>query len=250
MPSSIVQRTTDVERYRQALRPTDAEFLVTARGRFSGTVTKLDLHRLWMSRLQESLPRTWCIQMFPDRSAISFFTAPGPAIHANGIEVRSTEVALLRASATFSLRSTAASYLGSMSLPIEDMAEISIALAGRDLGPRDGVLSMRAEPSRLARLLRLHEAAGRLAETAPEIVSNLDAARGLEQILIDAMIGCLSHGLVQEDSASRRRHSTIIRRFRTFAEEHPEEPLYLADVCAAIGVNRRTLHYCCLEQLG
>jgi len=33
-----------------------------------------------------------------------------------------------------------------------------------------------------------------LAENAPEIIANPDAAYGLEQALIEAMVSCLAHG--------------------------------------------------------
>jgi hypothetical protein len=46
----------------------------------------------------------------------------------------------------------------------------------------------------MARLQRLHAVTGELAETAPEIIANPDAARGLEQALIEAMAECLSQG--------------------------------------------------------
>ena len=43
----------------------------------------------------------------------------------------------------------------------------------------------------MARLQRLHAAAGQLAKDAPEIIAHPEAARGLEQALIEAMVGCL-----------------------------------------------------------
>jgi hypothetical protein len=38
-------------------------------------------------------------------------------------------------------------------------------------------------------MMKLHAAVGRLAENAPEIIANPDAARGLEQALIEAVVG-------------------------------------------------------------
>jgi AraC-like DNA-binding protein len=102
----------------------------------------------------------------------------------------------------------------------------------------------------MARLQRLHVAAGRLAEEAPEIIANPDAARGLEQALIEAMIGCLSQGEVGEDSVARRQHELIMRRFRRVVEENPDHPLFLPEICTAIGVSDRTLRLCCQEHLG
>ena len=102
----------------------------------------------------------------------------------------------------------------------------------------------------MARLQRLHMAAGQLAEKAPEIIANPDAARGLEQLLIEAMIGCLGQGEVGEDRVAQRQHELIMRRFRRVVEESPDHPLYLPEICKAIGASDRTLRLCCQEHLG
>jgi transcriptional regulator GlxA family with amidase domain len=102
----------------------------------------------------------------------------------------------------------------------------------------------------MARLQRLHAAAGHLAEEAPEIIANPDAARGLEQALVEAMISCLADGEVREDSLAQRHHELIMRRFRRVVEENPEQPLYIPEVCKAIRVASRTLRMCCQEHLG
>jgi AraC-like DNA-binding protein len=102
----------------------------------------------------------------------------------------------------------------------------------------------------MARLRRLHGAAVHLAHTAPEIIANPDAARGLETALAEAFVDCLATGRPRAESAVLRRHGAIMKRFRDVVEERPGEPLYLAEVCEALGVTRRTLHLCCHEHLG
>ncbi len=42
----------------------------------------------------------------------------------------------------------------------------------------------------------------------------------------------------------------ILRRFRRAVEENPDQPLYIPELCASIGVSDRTLRVCCQEQLG
>jgi AraC-like DNA-binding protein len=84
----------------------------------------------------------------------------------------------------------------------------------------------------------------------PEIIANADAAYGLEQALIEAMVGCLAVGTVHEDCVAQRRHSMILRRFRSVVEGNPDQALYIPDLCKLIGVSDRTLRICCQEQLG
>ena len=63
----------------------------------------------------------------------------------------------------------------------------------------------------MARLQRLHAAAGHLAEEAPEIIANPDAARGLEQALIEAMVDCLSQGEEREHTPAQGQHAIVVR---------------------------------------
>ena len=81
-----------------------------------------------------------------------------------------------------------------MSLPVEDMASVGAAIAGCDLTPPHDALPITPPPFAMARLQRLHAAAGQLAEDAPEIIAHPEVARGLEQALIEAMVGCLGRG--------------------------------------------------------
>ena len=41
-----------------------------------------------------------------------------------------------------------------------------------------------------------------------------------------------------------------MRRFRRVVEESPEQPLFIPEICKAIGVSERTLRMCCREHLG
>lgn len=45
-------------------------------------------------------------------------------------------------------------------------------------------------------------------------------------------------------------HFQVIARFEDFLETRRYEPVYLAEICAAVGVSERTLRSCCQEYLG
>jgi AraC-like DNA-binding protein len=51
-------------------------------------------------------------------------------------------------------------------------------------------------------------------------------------------------------TSGSRRHDMIIARFEEFMETRPGQPLYLTEICAAIGVAERTLRVACEEHLG
>ncbi len=64
------------------------------------------------------------------------------------------------------------------------------------------------------------------------------------------MVRCLAEGATVKPTAGSRRHDTIIARFEEFLEANPGRPIYLTEICAAIGVAERTLRASCAEHLG
>jgi AraC-like DNA-binding protein len=250
MPSSAVRTFTDPDEYGAAIRQGTYELTVTERGHFIAKLTRIDLHRLWMQRFSDNLPRTSHIAGWGGRAVIAFRTQPGPSLLSGGMEMQPTNIVRYGEGQNYYRRSSGCASYGSMSLPVEDMAAVGEALAAVDLRPPPDASLITPPPAAMARLQRLHAAAGDLAETAPEIIANADAARGLEQALIEAMVGCFSHSEDCQHSLAQGQHTIVMRRFRRVVEEHPGEPLYIPEICKTIGVSERTLRTCCQEHLG
>src|SRR4029077_13283378 len=61
---------------------------------------------------------------------------------------------------------------------------------------------------------------------------------------------CLTEGESSELTAGGRRHDMIVARFEEFLDANPDKPLYLTEICAAIGVAERTLRAACEEHVG
>src|SRR5438132_14069299 len=76
MPSSAVRTFTDPDDYAASLRATSLELAITASGRFSGAITRIDLHGLWMQRFSESLPQIGYSSVLPGRAVFR----SGPAL--------------------------------------------------------------------------------------------------------------------------------------------------------------------------
>jgi len=131
-----------------------------------------------------------------------------------------------------------------VSLPVEEIASIGATMAGCDLTPPRDTMRVTPPPEVMTRLQRLHAAATHLAETAPEIIANPDAARGLEQALTQAMVGCLRVGSVNEDSVAQRQHELIMRRFHRVLEEKPGQSVYVTEIPRRGGTARRAWARC------
>jgi AraC-like DNA-binding protein len=139
---------------------------------------------------------------------------------------------------------------GSMSLPLDDLAAASETLVDHPITRPSVSTVIRPSSALMSRLLGLHETAGRLAKAAPDILSNPEVARALENELTCAMIMCLTENIRVESRISTLRHSVIMARLEEFLAAHASTPLYVAEICTAIGVSERTLRACCQEQLG
>ena len=137
----------------------------------------------------------------------------------------------------------------SLSIPTAEFVAASSALADRDLSaPRDPQVVM-LSPSKMKSLLRAQTTISNLAETSPHLLANADIVQALKHSLISTTITCLNGSDTCDDKWAQQTHDTIMRRFRRVLEEHPNRPIYLPEICAAIGVPERTLRLCCQERL-
>ena len=253
MPSSEVGNFTDPDDYAAAVRGSQAEVTILGRGHFSAKLIRTDLHRLWMLRLSDNLPRLGHSGLSPGmdgRAVISFRTASGPPLLWSGSEVAPTSIVWHSKRDSSFQRSTGSFSWGSMSLPVDEIASLGSAIAGRDLTPPKQALTVTPSPPAMAKLQQLHAAAGHLAETAPEIIANADAARGLEQALVQALVDCLGYREGRQITVAQGQHAIVMRRFWRVVEENPEQPLYIPEICKAIRVSDRTLRMVCQEHLG
>jgi len=250
MPSSQVHTFADPGEYAAAIRATTIDLTVTTRGHFTGKRIRIDLHRLWMQRLFENKPRTLHSAFVTGRAIVTFPIHPGPALHWGGAELQPSNIIRHIEGETAFQHSSGPTSWGAMSLPVTDMVSFGAAIAGLDLTPPKDPLFLTPSSIAMARVQRLHAAVGQLAEDAPEIIANPDAARGLEQALIEALIGCLADGEAREHTWAQGQHAVVMRRFRRVVEENSEQPVYIPEICKAIGVSERTLRICCQEHLG
>jgi AraC-like DNA-binding protein len=250
MPSSTMWETADVEEFVTAIRPSSVKFTVTTRGRFAATITRINLHGLWMQRGREQLPRIWHAEPSPERKILSFLTEAGQGAVRNGQEFGPGQIALHSPGRAYQHRSLGPLRWAAMSLPAAEMAEISATLAGRDLMPQQDEEIVTPPADAMARLQRLHGAAGDLAEYAPEVIAKPEAARALEEALIEAIVDCITTFDRREDTAAQRRHTAIIQRFHAALEASEGEAVYFPQLCTKIGVSGRTLRLCCQEHLG
>ena len=220
MADSVVAHYTDPYAFQTAIRGAELEFLPTKNGDFHAELTKVTLHKLWMQRGKESLPRIFHGTASPQRAVIGFLTNSNQSEYRHcGTDVSPGEI-IVNDGNEMHRQTTAPCRWGALSLALEDLSAAGATLAGRLVKRSTGTIVIRPAPAHMSRLLELHATAGQLAKTAPYILANPQVASALENDLTHAMIMCLTDDSRIERSVSNRRHSVIMARLEEFLSAH------------------------------
>ena len=174
----------------------------------------------------------------------------GLPVQVNGFEASHGDIIVYRAGSTGHDRSVAACQWGAIALAHEDLATAGKAIVGRELTAPSVTRRVKPPPPLLLRLLSLHQSAGHLAKNVPEFLALPEVARAMEQTLLEAMVACLAESEPEERCGVRHRQLTVLRRLEDVLSANADRSLYLAELCAAVGVSYPTLRACCQEYLG
>ena len=250
MPWSRIVTFTDPFPYQSAIRAADIELYPTARGQFQAELTQINLNRLWMQRFNENLPLIYASKLQPGRRAIGFLTSDQqPGKQHCGVEVSACDIVISKYDSMHH-RTRGDSRYGTMSLTTEDFDAACKAIIGQELSELPLKHIVRPAPDLMSRLVKLHAAVNQIAGTTPNLLRLTEVARSFEHNLVHVMVRCLADGEDLGMTAGGRRHDAIVARFEEFLEAHPDTPLYLTEICAAIAVSERTLRLASEEHLG
>jgi AraC-like DNA-binding protein len=251
MPWSSIERFSDPAACQQSIQGVSGiEVFPTSGGNFDTEITKVRFDRVWMQRFHSSLPQIITCEHPRDRQAISFLTEPAsPKLLYCGREVLPGDLVVSR-SELMHKRFDADVRKGAMSLPKDELNSAFEAIMGQEFVANNDMCIVRPDPIVMSRLLKLHKAVGRLACEVPDILEAPAVDRALEQQLIHCMVWCLAESVVLNAATGQRRHDQTMIRFEEYLETRPDQPVYLTEICVALGVAERTLRACCEEHLG
>jgi AraC-like DNA-binding protein len=250
MPSSGILTLTDPDQHQAAVsRSENLSIVITGSGNFQSQIAFADLCDVAVDQGWMSLSRI--IRGTPKQNTFRFhfptFDNLVPAIF-NGVETPLACMAFSNPGADFIARVPAGNRWGRISLPTETLISASHALSGYAIATPKAMDFLRPAPALMARLQNVHRATIQLAEKAPEILAHQEVARAIEQKLLHALIDCIADPEANKTTSSNRQQ--VMRRFHQVIEARQFEPLYLAEICAEIGVSARTLRHICVEYLG
>jgi AraC-like DNA-binding protein len=251
MPHGRVFEFDDPYNLQATLRAGNYEVFPLSKGSFRAELTRVDFEDLWLQRCDTSANVLLHTANDQARTPMTFLADPdqGPW-QQNGGELPPDGIAVYRRGAVNHHLSREPNRWASMSLTPDALAAYGDAIAGRELtAPRETYIA-RPGSQRMARLRSLHAAACHLAKSNPEALACRATARSLEEDLVHAMVACLAAELPAVSNSRRIGRARVMSRFEDYLADRPCEPLYLSEICAAIGVAERTLRDCCQDHLG
>ncbi len=251
MPGSVTSVFSEAGDFEAVLREEGClGLLVTGPGAFRARLTQVALHRLRLSAAEEQLSRIAFIAVPADLILVSLPIGSQPAPIWGGIRMRAGEIITLGPGQRIHARTDGPSRWGSIWLPAQDLARYGRAMIGATFSVPYNARSWRSPSAAGRQLLQLHRAGTSMPVLRPGTLVGAEAAHGLEQQLIQALVECLSAGSADEGtSAARRRHDVVVR-FEGLLQARPERNLRIAEICAALGVSERLLRSLCAEHLG
>jgi len=227
----------------------DVEILPSTKD-FRVEITQVSTNRLWLQHIRASSPTVCTTASKPGRRSIGFLTESnlssyqhcGMEVMPGDIVVDSCDVVHRRSGADFGY--------GSISIPTDELDTAVDAMIGCEFLKKSEQHIFRPHPQIMSRLLKLHRAIGQLAHDTPDLLQLPEMLRALEDVFVHVMIRCLANAVDAKISTHSRRHGATIARFEDFLAANPDRPLYLTEICAAIGVAERTLRAACEQHLG
>lgn len=251
MARSAILSFDDPISYQSAIRSAAVEVFVTAKGSFHAELIHFHFDKLWMQCACENLPRVAHSVISPGRGGIVFLADANQAVTQYcGMNVSPEAIVITGAGSSRHVRSSGACRWASLTLPLEDLSATNCALDGRELTRGSLTRLAYPNPAHMARLVRLHAAAQRLARVAPDALAHPEVSNALEYELVHAMVACLADEAPAKPTSGWRRHAAIINRFEELLAANCDQPMYLEQICAAVGASERTLENCCEEHLG
>jgi AraC-like DNA-binding protein len=247
--ADVLRSFIEPDQFAAAIRPAQAQITATRRGAFGARLSLVDLDRVGLRIFEADVPLISHSALAPGATVLSFLMEPTEGMYLGGGEFNRGMLIRHGIGRDYYLRSTGPATLANLLLPNALIDRICGNSDGPPQTPRDTQTITPSEQA-MSRLRRLHVAATRLAQDAPEILSHAGAVRGLEQALIEAVFDCLAGAEPRRLSFARRRQEDIMRHLYRLLEEHRGEGVFVSEICDELRISPRSFRMYCLEHLG
>jgi AraC-like DNA-binding protein len=252
VPQSITLLFTDPTGFVAAIPydETSRHLVITGHGRFRARLTWVALNSLRLVAGEESLARITFVTVPNDMVLVVLRREPYSAPIWGEIVLQAQEMLTFGPGSRAHVRTDGPSRWATVLVPVRDLARYGRRIIGKTFtGPNCTHRWVR--PSVSYRNLRyLHTAAIRAVETGhPELISE-EAAHGLDQQIMEALVECFSVDPIVAHTPTMRRYCDIMARLEALLDRHYNGRIMIAELGAALGVSPWTLGRACQIHLG
>ena len=252
VPQSITLFFTEPAHFVTAI-PNDGtsrRVLITGHGQFRARLTWIALHSLRLVAGEESLPRIAFVTVPDHMILIVLQCKPYPPPIWGELVMQAGEILTFGPGSSAHARTEGPCRWATLLVPVRDLVRYGRGMVGKKFGVPTRVQRWLPRKAPEALLRRLHAAAIRAVEKGrPELI-NQTSAHGLDQQIIEALIGCLSSGSMVAETPMMSRYREIMFRFEGLLENHDHDNLRPAEVRASLGVSEWMLCRACRIHLG
>lgn len=251
MSNSVAAVFSEPEEFEAALWVEGLSGLViTGRGQFRARLTQIALNRMRLSAAEEKLSRIAFVTVPADMVLVWFLIGNVEAAICGGVGVHANELLTACSGQQFHSVSNGATHWGAIQLRRNVLTKYGVRLSGTAFSVRPGVQRWRPPPAASRQLRSLHAAAIRSAVRCPQALADTEAAHGLEQQLLHAVLDCLSNSSTDETSRAERRGQDVMIRFEELLRNRQSSTVSLSKICAVLQVSERRLRQLCAQHLG
>jgi len=251
MPGSTLSVVGEPDDFQAALKQGGCiDLIVSDVGKFRARHSLIALHRMRLAMGEEQQSRVAFFSIPPRFTRVTLPPEPGNSVICSGNTLQPGEIVTHSAGHRFHERTSGPCRWGTMLVLTNDLVSGSHVMIRNRFAPMPGECRWQPTPDALRPLIDLQHAAFAATAACPRLPVDDQAARGLEQQLLVALMECLLRGPTDYDNPVKRRHAEIMIRFEDMIRGSPAGPPPLAEIRAALGVSDRTLRMCCHAHLG
>ena len=251
VPESVTSFFTEPADFAAALENEGGgSLIITGHGRFRARLTRVALVHLRLLAGEESLSRIAFVTVPDHMILIVLQSGSHPAPFWGGIVMQAGEIITVGPGSRAYMRTDGACRWTTILVPVRDLARYGREMVAETFTIPDHIRQW--QPPRAAeRVLRhLYGASIRTVEAGhPELIGR-EAAHGLDQQIIDALVECLSAGSIATEMPTVRRYQVIMARFEALLEKPDHDNASLTTNCTALGVSQWILRRGCQMHLG
>jgi AraC-like DNA-binding protein len=251
MPESVSVAFSDAEDFAAAMRAEGfLGLLVTSPKQFSARLTQVSLNGMRLTSVEEQAPRIAFVNVPAEVIVITFSIGGKNRPIFSGIRMTEVELITVSAGETFHARIDGASHWATIRLPAVGLSAYGAALVDGTFPDLSGMRRWRPLAKTARHLRGLHAAAMRVSIQYPQTVVDAEAAHGLEQQLLHAVLECLTEAVPRREIEGQDRDRSTMARFEQILLRAKTKPPTVTEICAELEVPARHLRRLCEEHLG